>query len=105
DPKADTGALRAVSGSDIWSGPITLSDATTISANGVQGFQNGLTNAQLTLGGVINDLVKGTTSRLTKIGQGDVVLAGNNTYSGITEIKEGVLVAENPFGNALGDSN
>src|SRR5439155_15724665 len=34
------------------------------------------------------------------LGQGDVVLAGTNTYGGITEVKEGVLVVHNR--NALG---
>src|SRR5262249_39078698 len=46
------------------------------------------------------DLTSAATAQLTKIGQGDVVLSGANTYGGVTEVQEGVLVVHHP--NALG---
>ena len=95
------GALRAVSGSSIWTGPVILAGDTVINASGAQALQNGLAPAQLNIIGVIQDPAGAPTfGKLTKIGQGSVTLAGSNSYAGVTEINQGVLIAENP--NALG---
>ena len=42
------------------------------------------------------------SATLDKYGQGDVILSGANLYAGMTEVKEGVLVTDNP--NALGSA-
>ena len=85
------GALRATGGNNSWSGPIILAGATTISANGNQALQNGLSAASLTILGSISDATATNVNTLTKIGGGDVVLAGINTYAGVTDIREGNL--------------
>src|SRR5205807_1061862 len=105
DGKANAGALRAVSGSSIWTGPVLLvgdpiNNTVTISANGTQALQNGTAAAQLNILGSISDLVPGSNPRLIKIGQGDVILSGANTYGGVTEVKQGALIVHNP--DALG---
>ncbi len=95
------GAIHAVSGSGIWTGPLTLTGDTVISASGSQALQNGVATAQLNIVGVIQDPVGATTfAKLTKIGQGNVTLSGSNTYAGVTEINQGILIAQNP--SALG---
>src|SRR5207248_866533 len=95
DVPANSGGLRAVSGQSVWTGQVQLSGPTSLAAGGTQTIQNGLSAGQLTIVGTISDLVPGANNRLTKIGQGDVVLSGANTYGGVTEIKEGVLVVHN----------
>ncbi|OWK41577.1 Glycosyl hydrolase, BNR repeat precursor [Fimbriiglobus ruber] len=104
DAQPATGALRASTGSSVWTGPIALAADTTISANGTQTIQDGITTAQLNIIGSISDANPGTTTpaRLTKVGQGNVTLSGTNSYAGITEVGEGVLITNNP--DALGAS-
>jgi large repetitive protein len=101
DTQANAGALRALGGNDIWTGPITLEGATTISANGSQNLQNGFSGAELTLLGTISDSTSNALGNtLTKIGGGDVVLSGTNTYAGVTIVQQGNIVVTNP--SALG---
>lgn len=102
DQQQDGGVLRAVSGSSVWTGPIQLTGPTTISAGGIQTLQGGRATAQLNILGTISDAVPGANHTLTKIGPGDVILSGANTYGGVTIVKEGVLVVNNP--QALGSS-
>ncbi len=60
-----------------------------------------MTPTQLNIIGVIQDPAGATVfGKLTKIGQGNVTLSGSNTYAGVTEINQGILIAQNP--NALG---
>jgi large repetitive protein len=94
-PQPFTGAERAVAGSDVWAGPVTLLGPTTISADGVQGLQNGVSNATLTFTNTISDFTTGANYPLTKIGQGDVALTAANTYGGTTEVKQGILIVGN----------
>src|SRR5207253_265232 len=99
------GGLRAVSGASTWTGPILLlgdpvTNTVTVSANGSQALQNGISAAQINIVGPISDLVPGSNVKLNKVGQGDVILSGLNTYGGVTEIKEGQLVVHSP--QALG---
>ncbi len=105
DVKANAGALRAVSGSSVWAGPVLLvgdpvGNVVQVGASGTQALQNGLAAAQLNIVGTISDLTQGGNARLVKVGQGDVILSGANTYGGVTEVKEGALVVHNP--DALG---
>jgi autotransporter-associated beta strand protein len=100
DSQANAGALNSVSGSGIWTGPVTLTGDTVIGARGTQAIQDGISTSTLNIVGTIGDLTPAGTSRLTKVGLGDVVLSGANSYGGVTEIQEGVLVVHNPL--ALG---
>ena len=99
----NTGALRAASGSDIWTGPIILTGAATISAQGNPTLDNGVSAAQLTIQGGISDQAPGAIAdTLSKVGQGDVVLASSNAYEGATLVEQGNLVVDNA--GALGSS-
>ncbi|MEI7898983.1 MAG: autotransporter-associated beta strand repeat-containing protein [bacterium] len=95
------GALRNISGANVWQGTVTLAGAARINsdagsltfntaANSITGTQN------LTLGGAGNGTVVGTittgTGTLTKDGAGVWTLFGANTYSGATAIGGGTLV-------------
>ncbi len=92
------GALRNISGSNTWTGGITLgsnsrinSDAGTLVISGNIGG-----NAQnLTIGGAGNTIMNGiigtTSGSLTKDGAGILMLNGNNTYNGGTSINGGSL--------------
>ncbi|MCG3147255.1 MAG: hypothetical protein PCFJNLEI_00694 [Verrucomicrobiae bacterium] len=101
------GALRNISGSNSWAGALTLANVTgvhrinsdadllTISGNiGETGLNN---NKDLTFGGAGNITVTGDITasggdmRLFKDGAGTLVLAGDNTYDGLTTISGGTL--------------
>src|SRR5262249_37295710 len=94
------GAFRSIAGNNSWTGPVILAAPTTISANGSQALQNGLSASTLTVFGVISDTTGTTGNTLTKVGGGDVILAGANTFGGVTDIQQGNLVLQNA--NALG---
>lgn len=100
DPQPDAGALRVISGSNIWTGPILLGAATVLNVQGNQSLQDGFSQPKLNIVGTINDLDADGNYRLTKIGGGDLVLSGANTYTGVTDILDGVVVVNNP--RALG---
>ncbi|MSQ93232.1 MAG: hypothetical protein EXR98_01605 [Gemmataceae bacterium] len=97
---ANPGALRSISGNNSWTGPITLVGPTTFSANGSQALQNGLSASSLNILGSISDGAATNAYTLTKIGGGDILLSGTNTYAGVTDIREGNLDVRNA--NALG---
>src|SRR5439155_9159352 len=59
DGLANAGAVRALSGTSVWTGPILLAGDTALAANGSQSLQNGLAAASLTVVGVISDLTAG----------------------------------------------
>lgn len=97
------GALRSVSGTAVWTGPVILTGPTTLSAVGSQSLQNGISAASLNIVGVISDSTLNTTSNtLTKLGYGNVILSGANTYGGLTDVKQGFLVVNNS--QALGST-
>src|SRR5262249_49547849 len=98
DGKANAGALRAVSGQSIWTGPVYLTgvsvgDTVYLGSEGTQAVPNGLSAAQVTLVGTVTDLTPGSNTKIVKIGGGTVVLTGANTFGGMVEVKAGVLVA------------
>ncbi|MEI6073004.1 MAG: autotransporter-associated beta strand repeat-containing protein, partial [Verrucomicrobiae bacterium] len=101
---ASDGALRNISGTNVWQGTVTLGSAARINsdagsltfdtaANSITGTQN------LTLGGAGNGTVGGNittgTGTLTKDGAGTWTLKGPNTYTGLTTVSEGVLNIQN----------
>jgi autotransporter-associated beta strand protein len=98
--QAQSGAVRAVSGSSIWSGPVTLTGDTLITADGTQQLQNGVAAASLNIVGPVSNAPGGDNFTLTKSGRGTLILSGTNTYRGQTLIQQGVLQVNNP--HALG---
>ena len=97
-----TGALREVTGTSSWTGPITLTADTWIGAAGTPQIQNGIANASLNVVGTIGDTPGGGNFKLHKVGFGTVTLAGANTYTGQTLVEEGALRVANA--KALGGS-
>jgi autotransporter-associated beta strand protein len=77
------GALDSVSGTNVWSGGITLGSASTI----------GVDANQLTVGAISG------TGPLTKVGSGTLVVGGTGSYTGGTTISNGILKSNT--GNAL----
>lgn len=95
------GALRNVSGSNTWTGAVTLGSAASIvAATGSQlTISGGITgtNTTLTLGSIdtgtitLSGPITTGTGGLTKSGAGVATLSGANTYTGITTISGGTL--------------
>jgi len=98
---ATDGALRNISGTNVWQGTVTLGSAARINSDsGSLTFNTATnsitgTNQALTLGGAGNGTVGGTittgTGTLTKDGAGTWTLSGTNTYSGATSVTWGTL--------------
>jgi autotransporter-associated beta strand protein len=82
--RAESAALAT---NNRWGGPVTLEDAgiITIQADGTM---------------TISGAMSGTGSAITKTGTGVTFLAGANSYTGLTQVNAGSLVAQNP--SALG---
>ncbi len=98
---ANSGAISAASGTSVWTGPVQLAGPTAIGADDTPTVTNGIVGPQLNIVGSISDLILGTQANtLTKIGPGNVILSGNNSYSGLTNVATGTLYVHNP--NALG---
>ena len=113
---ANGGALNSVAGSGVWTGPISLAGPTYFGAVGVQQLpillspvQPPPTNnpapqpdsvnalaATMNIIGPISDLTPGQGWAVTKIGQGVVTFSGANTYTGTTEIAQGMLATAHP---------
>lgn len=103
------GALRNISGTNMFAGPITLgTPAVRMNSDaGVLGISGTVANSiGLTFGGVSNHEVLGAisgTSTLTKDGTGSLLLRGNNSYSGLTTVSTGKVFVESA--NALGSTS
>jgi autotransporter-associated beta strand protein len=95
---SDNGALRNISGSNTWTGAITLGSNSRINSDAgaltISGAIGGAAH-NLTIGGAgsttINGVIGTTTGSLTKDGTGTLILYGNNTYNGGTSINGGSL--------------
>jgi autotransporter-associated beta strand protein len=96
--QSNAGALTSIAGTGQWAGPVVLTGATTLSAGGTQALGNDLSADQLAIFGTISDL-SGTQNNDITIGtaknQGTVTFTGANTYTGTTEVANGVLIADN----------
>ena len=102
------GALDNVSDTNSWSGSITLASSSTIECDagrlslaGVAGAGFGMTFKVASMGGMlVNGVISGTGSTLTKEGGGQLTLGGTavNTYSGTTLISHGTLALRGPVG-------
>ena len=103
-------AVVALSGSSIWTGPVFLAgeagtNRVTVGAYGTQNLPNTIPSASLNFVGPISDLTPGSNPILAKVGLGDVIFSGANTYGGETRVEEGALVVDNAHalgGNANG---
>ncbi|MFZ4777764.1 MAG: beta strand repeat-containing protein, partial [Terrimicrobiaceae bacterium] len=96
-----TGALRNISGTNIYGGLVTLGGATRINSDsGSLTLGNAGTivggGFGLTVGGAgnttINSIIGTTTSTLAKDGTGTLTLTGANTYTGVTTVSVGTLL-------------
>lgn len=96
---ANDGALRSLSGTNSWAGPINLaSDSLVQTDSGTLSFTGAITsgsNKNLTVGGAGDTYISGAigtgTGTLTKIDSGTLFLSGNNTYQGATTASAGVI--------------
>ena len=93
-----TGALRNVSGSNTWTGAVTLAGITTLQSDaGLLTLSGGVsgTNRNLTVGGAGDTTLSGAlatgTGTVTKTGNGTLILSGTNTNTGATTINGGTL--------------
>jgi autotransporter-associated beta strand protein len=86
-----TASVSAVAGDTFWRGNVTLAANTWINVG---------PNARLTLNGAIDDgtNTSSTGSNLTKLGNGELVLQGANTYRGTTFVSQGIVAVANSQG-------
>ncbi|MCB1093774.1 MAG: autotransporter-associated beta strand repeat-containing protein, partial [Verrucomicrobiae bacterium] len=97
DP-SELGALRSISGTNIWAGNIEIS-----ASNNVIGVNLGST---LNLSGVVA-AASGNANNIYKVGEGTLQLTGtqSNTYRGTTRVLQGTLELGKTAGlNAVGGS-
>jgi fibronectin-binding autotransporter adhesin len=103
------GALRNLSGTNTWTGPIGLTATTKIQSeagelvisgsidNGVPSFSQRSTGYGLTVDGPANTTLSGLvaldSANITKTGAGTLTISGNNTSAGNLNINGGVLQA------------
>jgi len=92
DSLANSGAVRSVTGSSLWTGNVTVVGALDIRTE---------INSSVQFAGVIADGAGGPFT-INKLGAGRAVFSGANTYAGLTDVKEGTLNVRNT--NALGSS-
>ena len=110
---ASNGALRNISGDNVWQGAVTVtssarinSDSGSLTFNTAPISINGTSNLALTLGGAGNGTIAGTiqtggTGTLTKDGTGTWTLAGATNLSGLTTVSGGTLKVDAGAGGSL----
>ncbi|HRJ70568.1 MAG TPA: autotransporter-associated beta strand repeat-containing protein [Terrimicrobiaceae bacterium] len=94
-----TGALRNISGTNTYGGPVVLAGATRINSDaGLLVLNTGTISGAtfgLTIGGAGNTTISSsigtTTGGVTKDGNGALTLSGNNTFTGSTALSAGTL--------------
>ncbi len=103
---ADTsgGALRNLSGNNIYNGAVALGSASTIQSDaGTLSINGGISGAfGLTVSGagntVINGIIGTAAGTLIKNDSGTLTLANANTYTGLTTINGGTVIVSNALG-------
>lgn len=97
---AGDGALRNISGSNVWAGNVLLGSASRINADAGLLIMTGIVSNggnALTVGGAGNTLIRGQvlgSGSLTKFGDGSLRLAGSNLYTGATVLNGGQLLVD-----------
>jgi len=108
---ATNGALRNLSGANIFGGTVTLvgattiqSDAGTLTLNNATAIDAGTNDIAFTgLGNTtVSGAITGTTTGLTKTGNGKLTLGGNSTFQGAVNVNAGIVSVNG--GSGLGDS-
>ena len=93
------GALRNISGSNTYSGALSLATDSRINSDSgtlyITSGSTALGNSILTVGGagntVIGSILSGSGGRLTKDGPGVLTLTASNSYTGVTDLSAGTL--------------
>ena len=108
---SSNGALRFISGTNVWGGVITLAGATRINAdNGTNSITGGITatNINLTLGGAGNVAITTTglttgSGTITKDGAGTYNISATSTTTGNLTITNGTIAlgASNVLSNSM----
>jgi autotransporter-associated beta strand protein len=88
-------AGTGLSGPSVWSGPVILSGNVSLGADGAQNLPNGISTGSINFVGQISDMVAGSNPTIDKVGGGDVIFSGANTYGGLTDVQQGNLVVDN----------
>lgn len=107
---SSNGALENVSGSNTYSGAITLAGATSIGADAGSSLTiaGGITNSGnlLTIVGAGGTTISTTpitgTGGLTQAGSGTLTMSGTNGYSGVTTVSSGSMIVTATGGSATG---
>ncbi len=110
----DTGALRSILGTNIYTGQITLdgaarinSDSGTLRLNNAGAITGSHSSDGLTIGGagdtIISSSIATGSGTLTKDGDGILTLNGDNSYTGLTTITDGKVMLGNA--NGLGTTD
>lgn len=102
----NNGALQNLVGNNTWAGSTFLTTDSRVQSDSgtltLTGTMNSASNSFLDVRGSGNTTISGTigtgTGGITKYGTGTLTLSGTNTYSGTTEIREGVLSLQNSAG-------
>ncbi|NBV52685.1 MAG: hypothetical protein EBR83_04010, partial [Verrucomicrobia bacterium] len=108
---ASNGALRNFTGANTFGGTVTLggattiqSDAGTLTLNNATAIVADVNDVTFTGAGntVVSGAITGTTTGLTKTGNGKLTLGGNSTFQGAVNVNAGTVSVNGA--NGLGDA-
>ena len=98
-PTPISAPIVVLSGNSAWTGPVDLNYAAgttfTIALYGNPGAQDAVSTAHLNIVGVMSDTMLGSDPTVVKQGEGTLVLSGANTYGGLTDIQQGIVIVDN----------
>jgi autotransporter-associated beta strand protein len=84
-----TGSLRNYVGNNTWASPVILNTSSSIGAEPA---------TTLNISGIVQDVAPASVPApiLTKVSAGTVDLTGANSYTGLTQVSQGILNVQNP---------